>query len=618
MNKRLFGLLSAAVVGLTAIASTSTSIFASAANVGDKIEVGKKQLQPKGICDGYRYEIWIDQNSGGTGSITLGEGGTYKAEWDASVPQGNFFVSRGIDFGANRRATDYNGLALEYTANYRQTKEMNGNSRLGVYGWLQNIGLEDEDIPLVEYYIIEDWKDWVPDGEGKMVTIDGAEYKIFRIDRTGPSINGNMTNFKQYFSVRQSKRTSGRVSVGEHFKAWAKEGWGIGKLYEVSLNVEGWQSSGNVDVTKLNIYTQLGGEHDIVMTTAPFITESQVNYVKPEGSGKGTIEDDFEGKGTAWQKRGESTDYGLTEDWAYGKSKQSLYVTGRTKTSDGFVIDADEIDTSPLFGHEFSAMVGYKNPDISSVTFTLGMQYELGGETAYQELTKVAAKSGEWKALEPKDFEVPEYARNIQLYVETAYSENPTDADLVSFYLDDVRFGQWVRCTIISTEYIPIDETDTATGIETTMFVTTDERTSTDECYLHTETEYGRIGATTGTETTGIKDVTGTEIGTNDCHPPELSATSKTTAETETTEKEDLTATTKGTDECHPEYNISGDANQDGKVSVSDAILLARVVAEDTTVTITDMGRRMAELDGKTGLSADDLTILLKMLVGIS
>ena len=67
-----------------------------------------------------------------------------------------------------------------------------------------------------------------------------------------PSIDGN-TTFKQYWSVRTSKRTSGTISVTEHFKKWESLGMPMGKLYEVALNVEGYQSSGYADVYKNNL-----------------------------------------------------------------------------------------------------------------------------------------------------------------------------------------------------------------------------------------------------------------------------------------------------------------------------------------------------------------------------
>nr|ABF66350.1 xylanase [Neocallimastix frontalis] len=228
------------------------------ASAGQKLSVGGGQNQHKGVSDGFSYEIWLD-NTGGSGSMTLCSGATFKAEWNAAVNRGNFLARRGLDFGSRKKATDYSYIRLDYTATYRQTASASGNSRLCVYGWFQNRGVQG--VPLVEYYIIEDWVDWVPDAQGKMVTIDGAQYKIFQMDHTGPTINGGSETFKQYFSVRQQKRTSGHITVSDHFKEWAKQGWGIGNLYEVALNAEGWQSSGIADVTKLDVYTTQKGSN---------------------------------------------------------------------------------------------------------------------------------------------------------------------------------------------------------------------------------------------------------------------------------------------------------------------------------------------------------------------
>lgn len=63
---------------------------------------------------------------------------------------------------------------------------------------------------------------------------------------------------------------------------------------------------------------------------------------------------------------------------------------------------------------------------------------------------------------------------------------------------------------------------------------------------------------------------------------------------------------------------LRGDVNQDDKVTISDAILIARIVAEDTTLKVSDKGRKMADVDGKDGITSDDLTLVLKQLAGLS
>ncbi|MCY7891421.1 glycoside hydrolase family 11 protein, partial [Bacillus spizizenii] len=50
-------------------------------------------------------------------------------------------------------------------------------------------------------------------------------------------------------SVRQTKRTSGTVSVSEHFKKWESLGMPMGKMYETALTVEGYQSNGSANVS---------------------------------------------------------------------------------------------------------------------------------------------------------------------------------------------------------------------------------------------------------------------------------------------------------------------------------------------------------------------------------
>ena len=190
-----------------------------------------------GTQDGYNYELWKDY---GTTSMTLNGGGTFSCQWSNI---GNALFRKGVKFDSTKTYQQIGNISVDYGCNYQP----NGNSYLCVYGWSKS--------PLVEYYIVESWGTWRPPGATSKgtITVDGGTYDVYETTRVNqPSIEGD-TTFKQYWSVRTSKRTSGTISVTEHFKAWERMGMKMGKLYEAALNVEGYQSSGSANVYKNNI-----------------------------------------------------------------------------------------------------------------------------------------------------------------------------------------------------------------------------------------------------------------------------------------------------------------------------------------------------------------------------
>lgn len=187
--------------------------------------------------DGYDYALWKDY---GDTSMTLNGGGTFSCWWDNI---GNALFRKGKTFDCTKTYSQIGNISIDYGCYYQP----NGNSYLCVYGWSRN--------PLVEYYIVDSWGTWRPPGSSSkgQIYVDGGTYDVYETTRYNqPSIDGN-TTFKQYWSVRTSKRTSGTISVTEHFKKWESLGMNMGKLYEVALNVEGYQSSGYADVYKNNL-----------------------------------------------------------------------------------------------------------------------------------------------------------------------------------------------------------------------------------------------------------------------------------------------------------------------------------------------------------------------------
>ena len=194
-----------------------------------------------GSQDGYDYELWKDN---GNTSMTLNEGGTFSCQWSNI---GNALFRKGKKFDSTKTYQQIGNITFDYGCDYKP----NGNSYLCVYGWTKD--------PMIEYYIVDSWGSWRPPGGSPkgQIQVDGGTYDVYETTRVNqPSIEGN-TTFKQYFSVRTEKRTSGTINVTEHFKAWEKMGMKCGKLYEAALNVEGYQSSGSANVYK-NVMT-IGG-----------------------------------------------------------------------------------------------------------------------------------------------------------------------------------------------------------------------------------------------------------------------------------------------------------------------------------------------------------------------
>jgi endo-1,4-beta-xylanase len=156
----------------------------------------------------------------------------FKASWKPA--NGNYLARKGVRPGST-------SPIVTYSVNYQPK----GNSYLAIYGWTQN--------PLIEYYIVDSWGDWRPPGTNAIgtVTVDGGTYDIYQsLREQKPSIEGTKT-FYQYWSVRREteKRTSGTITVAPHFEAWKKFGLTMGTFYEVSLVIEGYNSSGTADVT---------------------------------------------------------------------------------------------------------------------------------------------------------------------------------------------------------------------------------------------------------------------------------------------------------------------------------------------------------------------------------
>jgi len=171
-----------------------------------------------------------DYTTGGTVTYEP-SGSSFTVDWDT---EDDFVVGIGWRPGST--------LPITFSGDFDYGS---GTALLSVYGWSTN--------PLVEYYIIEDNREAPSFGTVKgSVTSDGSSYTIWENTRVNePSIEGT-TTFQQFISVRSSTRTSGTVTVENHFNAWRSLGMDLGTLNYQVIAVEGWGGEGAVTQTVSN------------------------------------------------------------------------------------------------------------------------------------------------------------------------------------------------------------------------------------------------------------------------------------------------------------------------------------------------------------------------------
>ena len=204
----------------------------------------------------YGYEIWA---AGGSNNSLIWYGpnqrggAAFRAEWYNP----NDFLGRvGFFWNQGKPYANYNNLYCDFDF----TRSANGTggpySYIGIYGWSKN--------PMIEWYIVEDWfgngimgpstmgGGAVKKGEFMM---DGEMYFIYQAVRPAGSgnIEGSDNPFPQFFSVRQTRRQSGTISITEHFKKWEELGMNLGSnMYEAKFLVEAGGGTGWFDAAYLS------------------------------------------------------------------------------------------------------------------------------------------------------------------------------------------------------------------------------------------------------------------------------------------------------------------------------------------------------------------------------
>jgi endo-1,4-beta-xylanase len=200
-----------------------------------------------GTAAGLSWTIW---SNGSGGSITTYTTPAFSAAWNNS---GDFLARTGLQWNDSKTYDQFGTI----TAEFAETKSGAGGgySYIGIYGWSVS--------PCIEYYIVDDSYNKMPVNPGNTTnkgtaSIDGGTYNLYSraTSGTGGSKCAGVSSWTQFYSVRQTARQCGQISITEHFKAWAAAGMTLGKMDQAQILVEVGGGSGKIDFTTASVTAQ--------------------------------------------------------------------------------------------------------------------------------------------------------------------------------------------------------------------------------------------------------------------------------------------------------------------------------------------------------------------------
>lgn len=226
-----------------------TVTFNSVAAGSDKGETGP-------IGD-YHYEQWIKS---GSASAKFYPDGSFSCSFSNAD---DYLCREGVFYGKNsgKDPLSVGHLVADYSMSEFKNAGGISYAYVGVYGWMQD--------PLIEWYIVDNWgpasrPTWVGGDVDKTpfktVTIDGAQYDLYRNSANRATIDGYKP-FDQIYSVRKTAKKCGSIDIAAHFQAWKDAGITLGKsLYEAKILGEAGQypenhgANGSIDFNYAKVY----------------------------------------------------------------------------------------------------------------------------------------------------------------------------------------------------------------------------------------------------------------------------------------------------------------------------------------------------------------------------
>ena len=227
-----------AATGGATTANTTTSDPCSVTNT---LSGGTKlcSQSDSGSYGSNQWQVWSNQTAG---CLTAYDnaGGAFSANWDNS---GDFLAGVGLKFDDTQTYQQLGVLSADFAETHTGTA--GALSYIGVYGWMAS--------PSIEFYIVEDAFDNSPPakpaGGSKLgpIQVDGGAYDVYYSEAYG-----NPPSY-QVYSIRQTSRHCGHISISDHFSKWASLFLSLGNIAEVRIVVETSGGTGSIVFTTASV-----------------------------------------------------------------------------------------------------------------------------------------------------------------------------------------------------------------------------------------------------------------------------------------------------------------------------------------------------------------------------
>ena len=384
-----------------------------------------------GIIDGYFYDSF---NQSGAGEYTFenSEDNGLHFEWGKCEFT---YASKGKKFEDKPSAYNFNKFDIEYDADIR----FEGCDNIGILGYMGRNGEAK-----IEFYIVEGWGSWRPSGDAEIIgTLEsnGVTYDIVRTKRIGPISDFGAPPYEpeQYWSIRQDGQMtlgeetnlSNNINLIDHFKAWHNAGMMLDGVIQVAFNIEGFNSSGEANVKKLNMTSDVGDSPAEWIETV----EKETNYAVPDEKGVYYRFDSTEH--SEYVRRYPEIPLVDVEDKFASDGKATFVESGDPQYMNYAVIEVPPKTIKRGGTYSVGMYVKQDAEETANVKLYLNTcSYRGMMTTITQDIGTAELKKGEWSKIEITDLQIS----NEYLYDEYLLcleTELPID-----FYFDDLEIAE--------------------------------------------------------------------------------------------------------------------------------------------------------------------------------